>query len=1807
VTPPSATLLRRLGDRGVQLWSENGQLRYRAPAGALDPDLRAAIVDAKPALLALLADSAAALGAQLPPIRPARPVAGTDTEGYALSNAQERFWFMDQTTPGNPAFNLPEVLRLTGELNERALSAALGTLVDRHDALRTTFVDHEGVPVQVIAPAGGVAFDVPVVDLVSSEDRNAAARKMIDAEFAVGFDLARGPLVRARLLRLDVREHLLLLTFHHIVFDGWSYPVFLEELAELYRAALDGRAPDLPPVAVAYRDYAAWQRDRLQGSALADGLQVWRELLHDAPSALELPTDHPRPARQTFAGAAVPFSLPEDLTAALTRLGREQGATLFMVLLAAYATVLGRTSGQRCIVVGTPVAGRPAAELERLVGLLVNMLPLRVDLDGRPTFRQLVGRVREVALRAFGAQDVPFERLVEEFAGHRDPSRTPLFGAVLALQNLPTVPTDLAGVRVEPVFGATGVAKYDVSVVLAPADGALHGALEYNTDLFDAGTAERLVDHLRAFLHGAAAAPDVAVDELPLMTDGERRRVAALARGRAAEPCDGTLTGRLIDAAARFPDATAVEGPDGTLTYAELTRRADALAADLRGAGVGSGAVVGVLCERGATAVTAMCGVLRAGAAYLPLDPTHPGDRIALSLADAGVAVIVTTTRARVPRGFAGRVLELDLGTAVEDPGDGQRLPLPTPDDLAYVISTSGSTGRPKGVRIPHRAVANFVDAMRETPGMGPDDVVLSVISFTFDASVLELFVPLSTGAKLVIATDVNDGKRLADQLRSSGATWMSATPTTWRLLVEDGWTGSPGLTACAGGEPLRPELARDLLARVGTLWNQYGPTEATVTATIDRVTDADRVTIGRPIPNVQVHVVDERLRPQPIGVPGEICIGGAGLADGYTRPELTAERFVPDELGPEPGRRLYRTGDIGRRLPDGRLECSGRLDGQIKLRGHRIEAGEVAAVLEQLPAVSRAVVVVRPDRAGDPRLVAYLTVAPGEASPSAAALRGHAVERLPAYMVPAAYVVLDRVPVAATGKLDSAALPEPDEDAGPAGIATGPRTSTEQRVAAAWIDVLGLTAIDIDDDFFALGGESLKAVRAVRRIDPGLPVVDLLAHPTVRALAAHIDAQTLAMDGERRLIATLRRARGRARTTMVCVPFGGGTAVSFAPLARCAPDDWDVCAVELPGHDYARRDEHLLTVRETARRSAAELAAIAPEEVLVYGHCVGSALAVALAAELEAAGVRVRGVVVGANFPAAALPGALGRIARLWPSRRQNDRSLQDNLRVLGALDASLPDDERRVLARNVRHDAAESEAFFAAPGVSLKAPLLAISGGADKLTDFATERVRDWEPLSRDVRLAVLPGAEHFFVRERPAELMTLITDWLDGVPVDLRAPAGTLAGAPVAKASLRSFVLVLIGQIVSLIGTGLSTFALGVWAYQRTGSVSAFAGIAAVSLLPAIAIAPVAGAIADRVDRRAVMIACDAAGLATAAILFALASTGALRLWQLYVIAALSAIAGAFRQPAYLAGATQLVPKRYLGSASGLLQLGGAGGAIAAQMLGGAVLVLIGLRGAAVLDAASFAVAIATLLAVRFPATLFARRTEPLGTEIAHGARFLWRRPPLLALTIFFTVVNAFSGLAAVLVTPLLLAVASPAALGLVLSAQGIGMLAGSTLMATWGGARRRSVGMLAAVTLFGVSAVLVGADPRPAVAAVGLAGVGICGALVTAHWLALVQVKVPVPIQGRVISSSMLLAQAMVPLAYVLAGPLVSLAGGGPDAMGTLLIIAGVLALAWTAAGYLFAPLRRADDLLPDALLDGHEPAPAPAGQLVGARA
>jgi len=1048
-----------------------------------------------------------------------------------LSFGQEQLWVIDQLAPGSPAYNIVEGLRLSGPLDVAALERALAAVVRRHEALRTTFraATADGRPVQVIAPALAVPLRVVDLGALPAATREAAAQERAAEEARLPFDFGRGPLLRATLLRLDAGAHLLVLVVHHIVADGWSMGLLIRELAACYAAAVDGaEAPaELPVLPVQYADFARQQREWLRGENIADHLAYWTQQLGGMPDSLDLPADRPRPPVQTFRGAWYEFALPAELYAAIVRLSQKERVTPFMTLLAAFQALLHRYTGRDDIVVGSPVAGRTRTETEGLIGLFMGMLVLRGDLAGDPTFRELLGRARDLALDAYDHQDMPFEHLVEELRPARDPSRNPLFQVMFALQNMPAPPNNMAGVDLRREEIHTGTAKFDLSLILIPQteDGGLRGLLEYNTDLFEEATIARMAEHFRTLLEGIAADPDRRLSALPLLTEVERRQLLVDWNSTVAPLPEATLPALVAAQAARTPDAVAVVCADEELTYAALEGRADRLARRLRELGVGPDVLVGLYTERSLAMVVGLLGILKAGGAYVPLDPSFPVERLAFMAADAALPVLVTQAAlvGRLPA-HAARVVLLDdpdpdPDAAAGDAGDaggGATL-----DDLAYVLYTSGSTGHPKGVQIPHRALVNFLASMRRAPGLTAADTLLAVTTLSFDIAGLELYLPLIVGARLVVAgRDVAvDGAALAATLTRTGATVMQATPATWRLLLDAGWQGDPRLTALCGGEALPGELAARLRPRVGALWNMYGPTETTIWSTIQEVAEpvgaaGEVVPIGRPIANTQTYVLDGHMRPVPVGVPGELCIGGAGLARGYLgRPALTAERFVPDPFATAPGARLYKTGDRARYRPDGTLEYLGRLDNQVKVRGYRIELGEVEATLAAHPAVRQAVVTVREDTPGDARLVAYVVPEPGGA-PAAEELRALLRERLPAYMVPSAFVALAAFPLTPNGKVDRRALPAPDA-AQPAdtdaGAYVAPRTPTEREVATVWAEVLKLARVGAEDDFFDIGGHSLLATQVVARLraarGPGMSLRTLFDAPTVALLAAALDA----------------------------------------------------------------------------------------------------------------------------------------------------------------------------------------------------------------------------------------------------------------------------------------------------------------------------------------------------------------------------------------------------------------------------------------------------------------------------------------------------------------------------------------------------------------------------------------------------------------------------------------------------------------------------------------------------------------------------
>jgi amino acid adenylation domain-containing protein len=1070
-----------------------------------------------------------------------------------LSFAQQRLWFLEQLEPGRPTYNIPLAQRAEGELRVEILAAALAEVGRRHEALRTVFASMDGEPFQVICPAD--PFPLSVVDLsaLPVPVREAAARTLAAEEAARPFDLALGPLLRTRLLRLESADHAILLTMHHIVSDGWSMGVLVREAAELYRALGAGEMPRLPELPVQYADFAVWERGRQQGEVLERQIAYWRGQLAGLPPLLELPTDRPRPPVQSFRGGNRGVRLAPELAASLRDQARSEGATLFMGLLAGFQALLGRLSGQEDLAVGTPTAGRGHLETEGLIGFFVNTLVLRGDLSGSPAFRGLLERTRETMLAAHMHQEIPFERLVEELAPERSLAHSPLFQVMLALQNLPDEASSLGALRMRPLEGDGGAtAKFDLTLAFWEDAGELVGNLEYSTDLFDAGTIDRLGERFERLLSAAVAGPEVPVVDLPLLSGAERTQVLVEWNGTGA-PVGGELCLHELFAARaeEIPLAVALIDGERELSYGELAGEAHRLAHHLRSLGVGPERIVGVCLERTAETVVTLLAVLEAGGAYLPLDPAHPRARLERVLADSGAAVVVTqeSLADRLPWNGPVVVLERDRAAIARHP-DHRPTTSVSRENLAYVLFTSGSTGTPKGVAITHRS---GVEMVRWAAGVfSPEDLsgVLAATSLSFDLSVFELFVPLSAGGTVILAANALalPGLPAAHRVRL-----INTVPSALAELVHTGGLPAGVRTVNLAGEPL-PRALADRIWATGTveaLWNLYGPSEDTTYSTYAWVEreSSSAPRIGRPISATRAYVVDRRDQPVPVGVAGELWLGGAGLARGYLgRPDLTAERFIPDPFSGGPGVRLYRTGDLVRWLPDGELDYLGRIDHQVKVRGFRIELGEIEATLAAHPEVREAVVLAREDQPGNRRLVAYLV-----GGVEAAGLREHLSGRLPEYMIPSFFVALDALPRTPNGKVDRKALPAPGGDRAAQETAyVAPRDTFELELVRLWEETLGVQPIGVQDSFFTLGGHSLLAVRLVarmsRRLGRALPLLELFQNPTIESLARRLRTDSAEGTGSSPIVAL--QATGRRRP-FFCVHPGGGTVLTYVALSR--------------------------------------------------------------------------------------------------------------------------------------------------------------------------------------------------------------------------------------------------------------------------------------------------------------------------------------------------------------------------------------------------------------------------------------------------------------------------------------------------------------------------------------------------------------------------------------------------------------------------------------------------------------------------------
>ena len=1151
-----------------------------------------------------------------------------------LSFAQERLWFLDQLAPGNPVYNIVDVVGFDGEYHPEAMRRAVNEIVRRHESLRTVFSSRDGQPVQIVLPAVDMVLGELNLRELPEQDRDREWIRVVREEGRKPFKLTQPPLLRGTVVQRSGSEHSLLVVIHHIIADEWSMEVFHQELRQLYRAFSQGEPSPLRELPIQYTDFSSWQRGRLQGEVLQKQISFWKQELAGAPAILELSTDKPRPAVQSFRGATEAFELSKELLDRLKALSRQEQATLFMTLGAGFTALLHRYTGQRDIVVGTPISGRTRSEMEGLIGLFLNTVVLRAQFAGDVSFRALLRQVRERALGAYGHQDLPLDQLVAELAPQRDPSRTPLFQVMFILFNADTASQTSDAASLSQT--ANGTSKFDLTLAISETGSGLRGVVEYSTDLFEADTIRRLCGHYETLLEAITQDPDQNISMLPILRRAERRQLLVDWNDTRVDYPQDILLQQLFEAQVeRTPDAVAVEFAGKRLSYGELNRRANQLAHHLRGLGAGPDVLMGLCVERSLEMAIAVLGILKAGGAYVPLDPSFPQERLAYMVEDSGMRVLVTHREldAGLPvRPAAVVYLDSDEDKIAQQSTADPKLQESSPADLAYVLYTSGSTGKPKGVEIAHSALVNFLLSMRREPGFTSADTLLAVTTLSFDIAGLELYLPLISGGKVVIASreETYDPARLVERIRESHCTVMQATPATWRALIDAGWGGSRDLKLLCGGESLPPDLAQALLGRCGELWNMYGPTETTIWSAIHKVTGADdgSLPIGWPIANTQIFVLDANRNAVPRGVAGELYIGGAGLARGYLRrPMLTRERFIQSPF--EPNQRLYRTGDLARWLPEGTLECLGRVDNQVKIRGFRVELGEVEAVLARHKAVNQCVVVAREDAPGDKLLVAYFEPRGGQA-PAVTELRAHLKTELPEYMVPSAFVALERLPLTPNGKIDRKALPPPigwGVEVHRGGF-VAPRDPLEQMLARMWAKVLKASPIGLYDNFFDLGGHSLSAVRIVAEIEKlfktRLPLATFLRAPTVGDLAGVLRKQNW-----KPFWSSLVPIRaGGSKPPLFLMHSHRGNVLEYYPLANRMEADQPVYALQARGLDgEIVKDQSL---GDMADAYLAELRSLQPEgPYYLGGYCFGGLLAIEAARRLSALGAEVALVVL--------------------------------------------------------------------------------------------------------------------------------------------------------------------------------------------------------------------------------------------------------------------------------------------------------------------------------------------------------------------------------------------------------------------------------------------------------------------------------------------------------------------------------------------------------------------------------------------------
>jgi amino acid adenylation domain-containing protein len=1145
-----------------------------------------------------------------------------------LSFSQLQMWVIDQMQPGNHAYNLPVGFRLKGNLNIEFLERSFNEIIRRHETLRTTFGVIKEEPVQLIHPEYYLKINTIDLSNFSDEEQERKTAKYVYREAVKPFDLSSLPLIRVTIIKTAEDKNILILNQHHIISDGWSIGVIFNELSRLYNSSVNMSEADLPDLTGQYSDYVKWQREKKWNPSYNEQLNFWKEHLSGSLPNLELPLDKQRPAVQSLNGSNEFFFLPNPLIQKVQSIGFKKGCTFYMTILAAFQSFLNKYGCGDDIIIGTPVSNRPGKTNENLVGNFINMVAVRADLKDDPDFNTLLQRTQKIAINALTNRDLPFETVVENLKIRRDLSRNPVFQAML--QVLPKFSFELAGLEINNYNFDLGYSQVDISLHLYQAADGYQCRIEYNTDLFEQSTIKRMAANFQVYLNELIQNPALKISEIPFLDPGEKHLMKQWNNTGSDFPADQTIVSLFEKAASEKAYHPAVQSGETILSYRELNSRANTIANYLLKKNVKPGTLVGICMERSTEMAAALLGILKTGAAYLPLDPSFPVDRLAFITEDAGITTLITQEHlVSIFPGYKGQILKIDKEWKyIRSENTDNPDILTEPSSLAYIIYTSGSSGKPKGVLIQHRSVVNFLTSMQKAPGITEKDTLLAVTTISFDISVLELFLPLISGAKVVIATknDVIDGNILLKLIRRSNATIMQATPSTWKLMIEAGWAKTPQLKMLCGGEALPKDLAVKMIQRGKELWNMYGPTETTVWSSIKKIeADPEFIYIGPPIANTQFYIVDKNMQPVPVGVSGELLIGGEGLAKGYlNRPELNEERFINNPFD-NSGSRVYRTGDLARFLSNGDIEFLGRTDFQVKLRGYRIELGEIETILTEFKGIKEAVVAAKQNKNNDTQLIAYI-IPSGKTGIILTDVKNFLKKKLPEYMIPSVFINMEKFPLTPNGKIDRKALPEPDSNKIASGtIHAGPGDELEMKLAEIWEKVLGISNIGINDNFFDIGGHSLLAVQMFaeleRTMDVRLPLVTLFEHQNISELAA-----VLKSGKWKEKWSSLIQIKKGTKTPLFLIHGAEGNILVYKDLANHLEEDQSFFALQAKGLDDS--EETLTSIEEMASHYLKEIKKVQPKGPYnLGGYCLGGTIAYEMAQQLIEQGEEVKNI----------------------------------------------------------------------------------------------------------------------------------------------------------------------------------------------------------------------------------------------------------------------------------------------------------------------------------------------------------------------------------------------------------------------------------------------------------------------------------------------------------------------------------------------------------------------------------------------------